>query len=184
MEVIMVNNHGLRGFRIVSIIAIIISVISLGIASWTIFQNSKSEKTDVDYAMIVQLRDEITRIDSTMLEMRLKIYDLEPPYYSDRIDLSDPEIQSIDEQFMLCRTSVEEHLTGIKVKGRVINATALRHDNVTFRITLGVHSKEFTINRISSGNSTPFSVYIPDVPIEESRYAKIEYVRATVWFQY
>jgi len=99
----MVSNQGLRGFRIVSIIAIIISVASLGIASWTIFQNSKSEKPDVDYATILQLRDEITRIDSTMLEMRLRIYDLEPTYYSDRIDLSNPEIQSIDGQFKLCK---------------------------------------------------------------------------------
>jgi len=96
------------------------------------------------------------------------------------VDFSDSSIQTLNEAFLLVNAAQKEHLTGIKFTGRVINTQSVKHQNVTFKITVSDISKKFTINQISSGNSTGFSVYIPDLTAEKARYAKFEYLSSTI----
>jgi len=96
------------------------------------------------------------------------------------VDFSVSNIQQIDNVFMLTGATQEKHLTGVKFSGRIINSQAVDHLNIEFTLSVGEASKEFTINRISSGNSTGFNVYIPELSLKSARYAKIEYVSSQI----
>lgn len=104
------------------------------------------------------------------------------------IDFSAPEIQPINGDFMIVGATQEKHLTGVKFKGRIINATALKHTDVEFNLTANPlrgdrSTKQFTINQISSGNSTGFSVYIPEITLSEARHAKLEYYSSSMYYK-
>jgi len=99
------------------------------------------------------------------------------------VDFSKNGIQSINEDFFLVSATQKEHLTGVVFKGRIINASALKHTNVSFHITADYVTKEFTINQISSGNSTSFSVYIPEISLSNARYAEIEYLKSSMYYK-
>jgi len=98
------------------------------------------------------------------------------------VDFSVPNVQEIGNGFFVVNASQEEHLTGIKFNGRVINAQSVRHKNVSFKLTVDGKSVDFSINQISAGNSTSFSVYVPELKPENARYAKIEYQSSSVEF--
>ena len=96
------------------------------------------------------------------------------------VDFSNTSIQTLGNGFMLSQATQNKHLTGIRFTGRIINSQSVDHLNSTFNISVDGENKEFTINRISSGNSTAFNVYIPDISAENSRLAQISYVRSSV----
>ena len=85
---------------------------------------------------------------------------------------------------MVVGSSVNPHLTGVKIKGRIINSTALARENIEFEITIAGKTKKFSINRISSGNSTGFEVYVPDVPIDKVNIAKFEKISSYALYSY
>ena len=62
----------------------------------------------------------------------------------------------------------------------MINTQSVDHTNITFELTIGGQTKQFTINRVSSGNSTAFTVYLPDVSKESARYGRFAYQNSTV----
>lgn len=97
-----------------------------------------------------------------------------------RVDFTVPQVQDIGNGFYLVRSEQEEHLTGLKYKGRIINSTSVRHNNVEFKLVVGGQEKEFTINQISAGNSTAFEVYVPDVTAEAGRYGEIKYQQSSI----
>jgi len=99
------------------------------------------------------------------------------------VDLAEPTIQDLEQSgFYVVKLAVEEHLTGVKVSGRMINTQSVDHTNITFELTVGGQSKQFTINRVSKGNSTAFSVYLPDVSKEEARYGWFAYLNSTLTY--
>ena len=106
-----------------------------------------------------------------------------PREISVTVDFTDPRIQEIGKGFKLVKAAQAKHLNGIKFLGRIINTQSVRYNNVTFRITVSDVSKQFTINQISAGNSTRFSVYVPDITVEDARFANIEYITSTIWYQ-
>jgi len=99
-----------------------------------------------------------------------------------QVDFTVPTIQDLAKGFMLSDAAQKKHLSGIKFTGRIINTQSVKHKSVFFMITVSEVSKEFIINQISSGNSTRFSVYIPNLKAEDARFAKIEYIRSMVNF--
>ena len=98
------------------------------------------------------------------------------------VDFSVKTIQPLSNGFMLSKAAQDKHLTGIKFTGRIINTQSVDHLNVKFNLSVNDINKEFTINKISSGNSTAFNVYIPDISAESARYAQISYVSSTVYY--
>lgn len=109
------------------------------------------------------------------------LYELLASRYT--VDFSVRELQPVNDRFFLGEASQEQHLTGVKFTGRIINSLAVDHTEVTFDLKVAGQSKEFVINRISSGNSTAFNVYIPELRIEDARYAQIEYKHSKVHFR-
>lgn len=97
------------------------------------------------------------------------------------VDLAEPSLQDLGQAgFHVGGLAVEEHLTGMKVSGRMINTQSVDHTNITFELTVGASTKQFTVNRVSSGNSTTFTVYLPDVSKEDARYGRFAYQNSTV----
>lgn len=101
---------------------------------------------------------------------------------SPEIDLSLDGIQDIGGGFMVSRLAAEERPDGVKVTGRVINTTSIKHRQLRFRMTLGERSEVFEINLISPGNSTGFAVLLPDAQLAGSGFARIEYLNSTVTY--
>ena len=99
-----------------------------------------------------------------------------------KVDFSLTTIQQLSDGFMLTDTSQKKHLTGIEFTGRIINTQSINHSDVKFNLSVNGKNKEFTINKISSGNSTEFHVYIPELDFNNSRYAQIKYIRSSISF--
>lgn len=97
-----------------------------------------------------------------------------------RLDI--PAVQKLDKDFMIAKLSVKPHLTGVMVKGVIINGTPLPQENIKFKITILDKSKEFSIKKLSPGGSKGFEVYIPDVPADKAQTAKIEHLESTVLY--
>ena len=90
------------------------------------------------------------------------------------IDFTVPSVQSLsDRRFAVAELSQEEHLTGIKFSGRIINMTAVDFEGVTFELRAAGEGKNFTISRISSGDSTGFEVYVPDLSAAGAKTGQI-----------
>ena len=99
--------------------------------------------------------------------------------FKNQIDFTSTNVQDIGDGFSVVRLEMAEHLTGIKFSGRVINTQSIRHRNVEFKIEVGEKEKTFTINTISAGNSTGFSVYVPDIKPEDAHYGSIKFISST-----
>lgn len=104
-------------------------------------------------------------------------------HYSGFVDLTSPSIQQIDAEFELAKCDVNTHLNGVKVTGRIINTTSITYVNPNFTITVGESENTFWVSRISPGNSTAFSVHIPNVQVESARYGYIVYKSGSVSYQ-
>ena len=99
------------------------------------------------------------------------------------IDFTVPSVQTLaDHKFAVAQLSQEEHLTGIKFRGRIINMTAVDFEGVTFELRVAGEGKEFTISRISSGDSTGFEVYVPDLSANRAETGQIHYRGGMVYF--
>jgi hypothetical protein len=153
----------------ISILAMILSIVAISITSFL-------------YYRVNDLDNRLREIGKLQLETWIGIRSDLNKTRNISVDFTVPNAQDIGKDFKVANLSVEQHLTGVKIKGRVINATSLRHDNLKFKITIAEKEKDFWINRISSGNSTTFDVYVPDVPLDKAQYGTIEYLESTVSF--
>jgi hypothetical protein len=157
----------------------LIAVVCEGLLLFSVMsQMNKLEKSNLLMSIKVdELNQQVNKIDEDTKEIR---FDHFVKKLSEVVDFSIPNVQEIGGGFFLVRAEQEVHLTGIKFKGRIINAQSVTHSNISFNITVSEKTKEFTINQISAGNSTSFSVYIPDLQASDAQYGKIQYTSSTV----
>ncbi len=172
-------------FRIVAVLALVASVIAITLSIWL---HSRINATSATIDKTESLQRQMDSLEIKIIDVRSDVRKLEIDALLDDIkgsvDFSNPNLQDIGDGFMVGKLSVQQHLTGVKVKGRMVNHTALRQENIKLKITIGGYTKEFTINRISSGNSTSFEVYVPNVPIEKTQYGTIRYIESMVYYKY
>jgi hypothetical protein len=117
-------------------------------------------------------------VDSTLRTVQLDLYEYKIENEKGAVDFTEPGLQDIGDGFFVIGISVQQHLTGVKVSGRVLNSTSLLHTSVEFQITVGDQSKDFTVASIPSRTAVSFSVYIPDVPVNQTHWGQIKYQRA------
>ena len=150
--------------------------------AWFFSQDSGSDLSSVE-SRVQYLEERETVISTQLFTQSLAISRISIDTDSTIIDFSIPGVQDIGEGFSVVQASQEEHLTGIRFTGRVINREAVDHTSVKFQVMVSGKSQGFMINRISSGNSTAFNVYVPDLDASESRYARVQYLGSTVAFR-
>jgi hypothetical protein len=99
----------------------------------------------------------------------------------DVIDLYSKSMQKIGEGFFIVGLESSTCATGLKLSGRIINSTSLKHENISFKITIGKASDEFHVPVISAGNSTRFKADIPGA-LKDTKTAVVRYVSSSVKF--
>lgn len=94
------------------------------------------------------------------------------------------ELRDIGHGFLVSNLTVAPVADGaVAVRGRVVNTSAVTHAGLAFRVRMGEAAGDFTIYRISSGNSTGFSVELPGASSGSPEQVSVEYVGSTVAFQ-
>lgn len=114
-----------------------------------------------------------------------KINVLEQIVYQDvysRIDLTKTSFQSISKGFEIAIKNVDAHLTGIKIKGEVLNTQSVDYENVNLTIEVGQTDKDFTISKLKAGYAAEFEVYIPDIPVSQTKTATVTYNNGVIRF--
>ena len=176
-------------YKNLSKLAITLSSIAL-LLIFYLLSNAPQEQTDLSNRLermnlelhkiqraYEHLAQELDELESSTRDVRFNHIFNE---YEEMTDFTTPNVQDIGDGFMIVKPSQEEHLDGIKFQGRIINAQSVTHQSLTFNLTVSDRSKEFNVSRVSPGNSTSFSVYIPDIKAKDARRAKVEYVGSSV----
>lgn len=142
----------------------------------TIFDLSFAEEA----VRLVKL--DINELKEEVTDLRIKMFFGKPAL----ISLTSESYQKINESFTVFIDEVEPHLTGIKIKGGIINTSGVAHENIKFDVTVAEQTKELNIlKRINSGYSRNFELFIPNVPVEKSEYATIKFVNSVMaWYQH
>lgn len=99
------------------------------------------------------------------------------------IDLGRTSAQYVGRGFGVTRLTLEPLSTGVLIEGLMINMQSVKHSSPSYRITVGDQTEEFELGEIEAGQSSAFSVYIPDVGSEPNRYARIDFLESTVWYR-
>ena len=136
--------------------------------------------------LFFQIKGEVAVLRQDVNDLKIKLLDITIFGKPALIDLTSQKAQKIDDKFTIFIDEVEPHLTGIKIKGGTINTSGIAHKNIKFSVTVAEQTKELHIlEEIKSGYSRNFELYVPNVPIEKSKYAKIKYNSSLMaWFEH
>src|SRR5262245_43428063 len=96
------------------------------------------------------------------------------------IDLTNPTLQAIGSGFLVSPTSVTDSSGGLRVRGRIVNATSLDQAHAQFLLTVGKREVPFTVGRIGAGNSAQFVVELPESRSADVRAARMRWSRSAV----
>jgi hypothetical protein len=94
-----------------------------------------------------------------------------------------PLVRDVGHGFLVADLSARPAAGGVEVRGRMVNTSAVVHNGLGFKITLGPASATLTIPKISPGNSTGFRVTVPGAATDTIADAQVEYLGSTVAFQ-
>lgn len=128
---------------------------------------------------IKSLESRLEETEVILSELQESTQEVELKLFSG-IDFTNSDIQTINDHFFLVDAEQIEHLTGIKFKGSIVNTQSVHYGNVRFKLTVNKITKDFVVNNIPAGNSTNFTIYIPDINAKDARYGEIEYQESLV----
>jgi hypothetical protein len=94
-----------------------------------------------------------------------------------------PELREAGHGFLVADLSAQPMAGGVELRGRMVNTTAVVHNGLAFKISLGGASATLTVPKVSPGNSTGFRVALPGAAADRLADAKVEYLGSTVAFQ-
>jgi hypothetical protein len=131
---------------------------------------------------IVVMRRQIHALDSSIsnLQWDYNLYKLENS--KGAIDFTSTGLQEIGNGFYVVSLSIDQHLTGVMIKGRILNGTSLLHQQAQFNLEIAAQTKDITIDSIPPQNAALFEVYVPDVPIDQAHWGKMSYVRSLIHY--
>jgi hypothetical protein len=96
------------------------------------------------------------------------------------IDLTDGVLQPLGQDFYVGRLALSDESGGLRVSGRIVNASSVDQLRVEFRLSVASRELPFSVAKIAAGNSTPFALEIPRASNAELRDARIRWVRSTL----
>ena len=129
---------------------------------------------------IRKLKEEKKEIDDTLIDLSNEIGNLIlKENRMNSIFLHSSGYQEIAEGLYAIIDSVDPHLTGLKIKGEILNTLAVDREGVSFKVHVGDKSGDFFIDEIPSGVAKKFEVYIPDAD-KDAKYAIFEYKSGVV----
>jgi len=96
------------------------------------------------------------------------------------VDLTNPTLQSLGSGFFVGPTSVTDSSGGLRVRGRIVNATSVDQARAEFRLGVGKREVSFLVARVAAGGSAPFAVELPENSKADVRSARMRWLRSTV----
>ena len=96
------------------------------------------------------------------------------------VDLTNPTLQALGSGFFVGPSSVTDSGGGIRVRGRIVNATSVDQARAEFRLTVGKREVAFSVARIAAGSSAPFALEMAQAPSSEIRAARMRWVRSSL----
>ena len=138
-----------------------------------------------DRAEIAALRKEVADFDPRFTRFKAAVGDLSKGFTSlvmEEIDLTRAGWQPIGKGFYLVDVGVAPQDKGIRVRGKIINVTAVVHENLVFKVRVQKSAAIVSLARAVPGAALPFEVTLPDVSASEARRAFIELESSTISF--
>ncbi len=96
------------------------------------------------------------------------------------IDLTNPTLQSLGSGFLVGPTSVTDSNGGLRVRGRIVNATSVEQARAEFRLGIGKREVSFSVAKVAAGGSAPFAVELPQGGKADVRAARMRWLRSSV----
>jgi hypothetical protein len=138
-----------------------------------------------DRAEIAALRKQVAEFDPRFEKFKGAVGDLSKGFTSlvlEEIDLSRAGWQPIGKGFYLVDALTAPVERGVRVRGKIINATAVVHENLTFKVRILKGTATVNLPRAAPGVALAFEVTLPDVPAAEAKKAFIELESSTISF--
>jgi hypothetical protein len=98
----------------------------------------------------------------------------------EQVDLGNGKLQHLRHGFAVSELRTQREDTGVRVTGRLINASTLGYKGATFRLKVGTSSAELGIDTLAPGGSGAFSALLARLPPEAARVATLSFVSAAV----
>ena len=138
-----------------------------------------------DRAEIDKLRAEVAGFDPRFDKFKGAVSDLTKGFTSlvmEEADLTRSGWQPIGKGFYLIDVTTAPQDKGVRVRGKIINATAVLHEGLVFKFRIGKSATTINIPRAVPAVALPFEVTLPDVAPAEAKKAFIELESSTISF--
>ena len=138
-----------------------------------------------DRAEIDKLRAQVAGFDPRFDKFKGAVGDLSKGFTSlvlEEADLSRAGWQPIGKGFYLVDVTTAPLDKGVRIRGKIINATSVLHEGLTFIFRIGKSSATINLPRAAPAVALPFEVVLPDVPPADAKKAFIELESSTISF--
>jgi hypothetical protein len=138
-----------------------------------------------DRAEIDKLRAEVAGFDPRFEKFKGAVGELSKGFTSlvlEEADLTRAGWQPIGKGFYLVDVTTAPLDKGVRIRGKIINATAVLHEGLTFMFRIGKTSSTIIFPRAAPAVALPFEVTMPDVAPADAKKAFIELVSSTISF--
>jgi hypothetical protein len=98
----------------------------------------------------------------------------------EQVDLGNGKLQHLRHGFAVSELATRREDTGVRVTGRLINASTLVYKGATFRLKVGQSSAALSVDTLAPGGSGPFSAVLEKLPLESARVATLSFISAAV----
>jgi len=138
-----------------------------------------------DRAEIDKLRAQVAGFDPRFDKFKGAVGDLSKGFTSlvlEEADLSRAGWQPIGKGFYLVDVTTTPLDKGVRIRGKIINATSVLHEGLTFIFRIGKSSATINLPRAAPAVALPFEVVLPDVAPADAKKAFIELESSTISF--
>lgn len=104
--------------------------------------------------------------------------------YGNSINITTTSFQKLNDDFSIAIKSVEPHLSGLKLKGLIVNKSSVVHTDLKFKIN-NYHTEVATLslNNAMPGQQANFEIYIPDIT-NNTKFLKFLYIESLIHYSY
>ena len=138
-----------------------------------------------DRAEIGELRKQVAGFDPRFDKFKGAVGELTKGFTSlvlEEADLTRSGWQPIGKGFYLVDVTTAPQDKGVRIRGKIINATSVLHEGLTFMFRIGKSSATINVPRAAPAVALPFEVVLPDVAPADAKKAFIELVSSTISF--
>jgi len=136
-----------------------------------------------DRAQIAELKKVVDGFEPRFAKLKTAMGEVSKGLTSmvlDEIDLTRSGWQPIGKGFYLVDPGVEPQDKGVRIHGKIINATSVVHEDLLFTARLAKSAAAISLPRAAPGVALPFEVTVPNVTAADGKRATIELASSTI----